>query len=51
LYHSLKDGKQEERIESLKKLVKLATDMTFAHEFINKQGHMLIIQYVIEGKM
>ena len=50
LYHSLKDGKQEERIESLKKLVKLATDMTFAHEFINKQGHMLIIQYIIEGK-
>lgn len=50
LYQSLKDGKQEERIDSLKKLVKLATDSTFAHEFINKQGHMLIIQYVIDGK-
>jgi hypothetical protein len=24
--------------------------MTFAHEFINKQGHMLIIQCIIEGK-
>lgn len=50
LYNTLKDGKVEERIDALKRLVKLAADSTFAHEFINKQGHMLIIQYVTENK-
>ncbi|CAC5374281.1 ELMO1 [Mytilus coruscus] len=50
LYKSLTEGKPEEKLESLKRLQKLATDSTFAHEFINKQGHMLIMKYVIEGK-
>ncbi|XP_052059919.1 engulfment and cell motility protein 1-like isoform X2 [Mytilus californianus] len=50
LYKSLTEGRAEEKLESLKRLQKLATDSTFAHEFINKQGHMLIMKYVIEGK-
>ncbi|CAG2203774.1 CED12 [Mytilus edulis] len=50
LYANLTGPNAELRLESLKRLQKLATDSTFAHEFINMQGHMLIIKYVIDGK-
>lgn len=50
IYGKLKDGKPEERLESLKKLASLSSDGTFAMEFINKAGHQLIIKFVVDGK-
>ncbi|XP_015118781.1 engulfment and cell motility protein 1 [Diachasma alloeum] len=46
----LNDGTPEEKISALEKLSSLALDITFAHEFINKQGLALIISQVESGK-
>lgn len=42
----LNDGTPEEKTIALEKLSSLALDITFAHEFINKQGLALIISQV-----
>ena len=42
----LNNGTMEEKTVSLQKLSTLSTDMTFALEFINKQGLALIISQV-----
>lgn len=46
----VKNGNLEEKTHALQKLSQLSTDMTFALEFINKQGLALIISMVEEGK-
>jgi len=46
----LKDGKSEEKLDSLKRLSNLSSDSTFAMEFINKNGHQQIIKFVTDGR-
>ncbi|KAK3927842.1 Engulfment and cell motility protein 1 [Frankliniella fusca] len=46
----VKSGNLDEKTQALQKLSLLSTDMTFALEFINKQGLALIISMVEEGK-
>lgn len=46
----VKNGTLDEKTQALEKLSLLSTDMTFALEFINKQGLALIISMIEEGK-
>ena len=46
----VKSGTADEKAQALQKLSLLSTDMTFALEFINKQGLALIISMIEEGK-
>lgn len=46
----VKTGTLDEKTQALQKLSLLSTDMTFALEFINKQGLALIISMIEEGK-
>lgn len=46
----LNNGTNDEKINNLEKLSKLSTDMTFALEFINKQGLSLIISIIEQKK-
>ncbi|XP_026294189.1 engulfment and cell motility protein 1 [Frankliniella occidentalis] len=46
----VKNGNLDEKTQALQKLSLLSTDMTFAFEFINKQGLALIISMTEEGK-
>lgn len=46
----VKNGNLDEKTQALQKLSFLSTDMTFALEFINKQGLALIISMIEEGK-
>ena len=46
----VKNGAADEKAQALSKLSSLSTDMTFALEFINKQGLALIISMIEEGK-
>lgn len=46
----VKNGSLDEKTQALQKLSLLSTDMTFALEFINKQGLALIISMIEEGK-
>ncbi|KAL3859447.1 hypothetical protein ACJMK2_009667 [Sinanodonta woodiana] len=50
IIEKLKDGRAQEKLESLKTLSDLSSDATFAQEFINKQGLTLIIGFVVGGK-
>ncbi|XP_069687044.1 engulfment and cell motility protein 1 [Periplaneta americana] len=50
ILQKLNTGTNEEKLAALQKLSKLSTDMTFALEFINKQGLALIISIVEGGK-
>ncbi|PNF37142.1 Engulfment and cell motility protein 1 [Cryptotermes secundus] len=50
ILQKLNTGTNEEKLHALQKLSKLSTDMTFALEFINKQGLALIISIVEGGK-
>ncbi|KAL5021432.1 hypothetical protein ScPMuIL_000587 [Solemya velum] len=44
-------GPKTERLEALKKLSILAGDSTFSMEFINRNGHDLIIEFVTSGQL
>ncbi|XP_064483752.1 engulfment and cell motility protein 1-like [Ornithodoros turicata] len=48
ILEKLRNGTLEERRMALSNLVKLSSDYTFALEFINKQGHQLLVS-IIEG--
>lgn len=50
ILQKLNTGSNEEKLNALQKLSKLSTDMTFALEFINKQGLALIISIIEGGK-
>ncbi|GFG38195.1 hypothetical protein Cfor_03800 [Coptotermes formosanus] len=50
ILQKLNTGTNEEKLNALQKLSKLSTDMTFALEFINKQGLALIISIIEGGK-
>ncbi|XP_071549346.1 engulfment and cell motility protein 1 isoform X2 [Panulirus ornatus] len=43
IFQKLKKGQPEDKKEALEKLVKMSSDITFAHEFISKQGINLLI--------
>ncbi|KAL4234046.1 Engulfment and cell motility protein 3 [Mactra antiquata] len=45
----LKDGSREVKVDALKNLSVKCSDVTFAHEFIKKNGLKLIIDYVKAG--
>lgn len=49
IIEKLTEGTRDDKIEALKSLSMKCTDATFAHEFINKNGLKLIIDYVIAG--
>ncbi|XP_073979588.1 engulfment and cell motility Ced-12 [Rhodnius prolixus] len=51
ILHTLHNGTLEEKTDSLEKLTDLSTDVTFAQEFINKQGLSLVISLIGGGKM
>nr|CAD7255760.1 unnamed protein product [Timema shepardi] len=50
ILQKLNTGTNDEKTKSLEKLSKLSVDMTFALEFINKQGLALIISMIEGGK-
>lgn len=50
ILQKLNTGTNEEKLNAVRKLSKLSTDMTFALEFINKQGLALMISIVEGGK-
>ncbi|KAB0796151.1 hypothetical protein PPYR_10212 [Photinus pyralis] len=50
ILHKLNLGSQEEKSQALQKLTNLSADMTFALDFINKQGLALIIRQIEGGK-
>ncbi|KAJ9597398.1 hypothetical protein L9F63_011743 [Diploptera punctata] len=50
ILQKLNTGSNDEKTNALTKLSKLSTDMTFALEFINKQGLALIISHIEGGK-
>ncbi|XP_075224621.1 engulfment and cell motility Ced-12 [Lycorma delicatula] len=50
ILQKLNSGSNEEKITALQKLSKLSTDVTFALEFINKQGLALIINLIEKAK-
>ncbi|XP_062571542.1 engulfment and cell motility protein 1-like isoform X3 [Saccostrea cucullata] len=52
IYDTLKDGKSagEEKLAAMEKLSNLASDITFAMEFITNEGHELIKQFIREAK-
>ena len=50
ILQKLNSGTNDEKTPALTKLSKLSTDMTFALEFINKQGLALIISHIEGGK-
>lgn len=50
ILQKLNCGSNEEKIAALQKLSKLSTDITFALEFINKQGLALIIILIEKAK-
>lgn len=50
ILEKLRTLKSEDRLEALKQLSILSSDSTFAMEFINKDGHLLIIKFVVDGK-
>ncbi|KAL1122165.1 hypothetical protein AAG570_003570 [Ranatra chinensis] len=50
ILHRLNGSTSEEKMESLKELARLSTDITFALEFINKQGLSLIVSIVERSK-
>ncbi|XP_047002136.1 engulfment and cell motility protein 1 [Schistocerca americana] len=50
ILQKLNTGTNEEKLAALQRLAKLSTDMTFALEFINKQGLALIINMIEGGK-
>ncbi|XP_061162842.1 engulfment and cell motility protein 1-like isoform X2 [Saccostrea echinata] len=52
IYETLKDGKGsgEEKLAAMEKLSNLASDITFAMEFITNEGQELIKQFIREGK-
>ncbi|KDR14604.1 engulfment and cell motility protein 1 [Zootermopsis nevadensis] len=50
ILQKLNTGTNEDKLNAVQKLSKLSTDMTFALEFINKQGLALIISIIEGGK-
>ncbi|XP_008553122.1 engulfment and cell motility protein 1 [Microplitis demolitor] len=50
ILHKLNNGTADDKLSALKKLSTLSNDITFAHEFINKQGLALIILQIESGK-
>lgn len=50
ILQKLNSGSNEEKISALQKLAKLSNDVTFALEFINKQGLGFIIGLIENGK-
>ncbi|XP_074102756.1 engulfment and cell motility Ced-12 [Cotesia typhae] len=50
ILHKLNNGTAEDKLTALQKLSTLSNDITFAHEFINKQGLALIISQTESGK-
>lgn len=46
----LNNGTQEEKTQAMQRLSTLSSDMTFALDFINKQGLALIIRQIESGK-
>ncbi|PSN54595.1 Engulfment and cell motility protein 1 [Blattella germanica] len=50
ILQKLNNGTGDDKLPALTKLSKLSTDMTFALEFINKQGLALIISHIEGGK-
>lgn len=50
ILQKLNSGSNEEKTAALQQLSKLSTDMTFALEFINKQGLALIINLIEQKK-
>ncbi|XP_060534785.1 engulfment and cell motility protein 1 [Cylas formicarius] len=50
ILHKLNTGSVEEKAWAMEKLSELSADMTFALEFINKQGLALIIKQIEGGK-
>ncbi|XP_064079350.1 engulfment and cell motility protein 2-like isoform X1 [Macrobrachium nipponense] len=49
ILNKVKKGSPDEKKEALDRLVKMSSDITFAHEFISKQGISLLISYM-EGQ-
>ncbi|XP_054262080.1 engulfment and cell motility protein 1 [Macrosteles quadrilineatus] len=50
ILQKLNTGSNDEKVSALQKLASLSTDITFALEFINKQGLGFIIQLIENGK-
>lgn len=50
ILQKLNSGTNDDKLQAVQKLSKLSTDMTFALEFINKQGLALIISLIEGGK-
>ncbi|KAF5294596.1 hypothetical protein FQA39_LY13355 [Lamprigera yunnana] len=50
ILHKLNLGSHEEKLQALEKLSNLSADITFAVDFINKQGLALIIRQIEIGK-
>lgn len=50
ILQKLNSGSNEEKVSALQKLANLSTDITFALEFINKQGLGFIIGQIENGK-
>lgn len=49
ILHKLNTGSPEEKAHAMNRLSILSADMTFALDFINKQGLTLIIKYIENG--
>lgn len=50
ILHKLQNGATEEKASAMVRLSNLSADMTFALDFINKQGLTLIIKQIESGK-
>ncbi|XP_053361336.1 engulfment and cell motility protein 3 [Clarias gariepinus] len=50
LYKGIQNSDSDVRCESLKQLASISTDITFAQEFISRDGHSLLVQIVEDAK-
>lgn len=50
LYKGIQNADSGVRCDSLKQLADVSTDITFAQEFISRDGHSLLVQIVEEDK-
>lgn len=50
LYKGIQSSVLDERCESLKQLAVISKDVTFAQEFISRDGHSLLVQIVEDDK-